>query len=126
MPVELNHTVVLARDNRQGADFLASILGVEVGPKMGPFITMPLANNVTLDFYTVDVRPEALAHFAFLVSEREFDECFERLETLGVAFYADPQLSRSGAINHHDGGRGVYFLDPTGNTMEIITRPYGG
>lgn len=126
MSVQLNHTVVLARDNKQGAEFLAHILGVEVGSTLGPFVTVPLANDVTLDFYTVAEHSAKFAHFAFLVSESEFDGCFYRLKDAGVAFYADPHLSVSGKINHNDGGRGVYFLDPTGNTMEIITRPYGG
>lgn len=126
MPVRLDHTIVLARNNKQGAEFLANILGVDVGPTLGPFVTVPLANDVTLDFYTVEGHSEELAHFAFLVSEDEFDECFDRLKTSGVAFYADPHLSLRGDINRNDGGRGVYFLDLTGNTMEIITRPYGG
>lgn len=126
MAVQLNHTIVLARDNRAGAEFLAQILGIEVGSTLGPFVTLPLANGVTLDFYTVRRHTESLAHFAFLVSENEFDQCFHRLQVAGVAYYADPQLSLAGEINHHDRGRGVYFSDPTGNTMEIITRPYGG
>lgn len=69
MSVQLNHTIILARDNKQGAEFLAKILGVEVGPTLGPFVTLPLANNVTLDFYSAGRHTERLAHFAFLVSE---------------------------------------------------------
>lgn len=126
MTVQLNHTIILARNNRQGAQFLANILGIEVGPTLGPFVTLPLANDVTLDFYSAEGHDTRLAHFAFLVSEDEFDECFHRIKASGLEFYADPFLSVRGKINHNDGGRGIYFLDPSGNTMEIITRPYGG
>ena len=64
-------------------------------------------------------------HYAFLVSEEEFDGCFERIQAAGVTYYPDPSLSRPDEINHNDGGRGLYFLDPAGQVMEIITRPYG-
>ena len=125
MPPRLDHTIVLARDNRAGAEFLASVLGVDVGPPVGPFVPVRLADGVTLDFQTVTGHLER-AHYAFLVTESEFDQCSARLQSSGTACYADPFLRWPGEINRHDGGRGVYFLDPTGNTMELITRPYGG
>lgn len=126
MTIELNHVVVLARDNIEGARFLADILGLEAGPPLGPFIPVVLSNQVTLDFYSVPGHVEALAHYAFLVAESEFDACLGRLRRAGVVFYSGPRLDRADEINHQDGGRGLYFLDPTGNTMELITRPYGG
>lgn len=126
MPPRLDHTIVLARDNQRGAEFLAGVLGVDVGPRSGPFVPVRLENGVTLDFQTVPGLPERSAHYAFLVSDAEFDQCFARLEASGTAYFADPFLRRPGSINHDDGGRGVYFLDPTGTTMELITRPYGG
>ena len=126
MPPRLDHTIVLARDNQRGAQFLAGILGVDVGPPFGPFVPVRLADGVTLDFKTVPGHSERFAHYAFLVTEDEFDQCFARLLASGTTYYADPFLRRPGRINHDDGGRGVYFLDPTGNTMELITRPYGG
>jgi len=124
MPVELNHTIVAARDRRVSAEFLARILGLEVGPAWGPFLPVATANGVTLDFATVS---EAIAtqHYAFLVSEQEFDGCFERIQADGVTYYQEPNLSRPGEINHNDGGRGLYFLDPAGHGMEIFTRLYG-
>ena len=105
---------------------LAGILGLEVGPTMGPFVPVSTANGVTLDFYSVPGHHEQLAHYAFLVSEEEFDAAFARIEALGVTYYPGPSMDRPGEINHHDGGRGLYFFDPTGNTMELITVPYGG
>ncbi len=125
MSIKLNHTVVLARDNAEGARFLADILGLEAGPPLGPFVPVVLSNDVMLDFYTVPGHTERLAHYAFLMSEAEFDLCLSRLRRAEVIYYSGPRLDRAGEINHQDGGRGLYFLDPTGNTMEIITRPYG-
>lgn len=124
--IRLDHTIVVARDNRRGAEFLAAILGLEVGPPTGPFVPVTLADGVTLDFLTVRGHTERLAHYAFLIGEDEFDECFGRIEAAGVEYYADPHLRLRGQVNRHDGGRGVYFQDPTGNTMELVTRPYGG
>ena len=126
MSVQLNHTVVLARDSASGARFLADVLGLEVGPPLGPFAPVVLSNGVTLDFSTVEGHTERLAHYAFLVSEPEFDACLARLDQAEVVHFSGPRLDRPGEVNHQDGGRGLYFLDPTGNTMELITRPYGG
>lgn len=126
MSVELNHTIIHARDNRESAEFLTSILGLEIGAEWGPFIAVTTANGVTLDFATVPAETIALQHYAFLVSEPEFDTAFARIRELGITYWADPRRERPGEINHNDGGRGVYFLDPAGHAMEIITRPYGG
>ncbi|MFE7427890.1 VOC family protein [Streptomyces sp. NPDC014735] len=126
MSVELNHTIVHARDKRESAEFLADILGLEVGEEWGPFIPLATANGVTLDFATVPEESIAVQHYAFLVSEAEFDTAYARIKELGLTYYADPHRERPGEINHNDGGRGVYFLDPSGHAMELITRPYGG
>ena len=125
MTVELNHTIVHATDKRASAEFLAGILGVEAGPAWGPFYPVRLANGVELDF--MDVGDDTLmpTHFAFLVSEEEFDGIFGRIKEAGLEFRAEPHGGGVGEINHHDGGRGVYFPDPDGHLMEAITRPYG-
>ncbi|WP_377267959.1 VOC family protein [Peterkaempfera sp. SMS 1(5)a] len=125
MPVELNHTIVHSPDKRESAEFLAGILGLEVGEEWGPFIPVATSNGVTLDFATVPAGSIVMQHYAFLVSDEEFDAAFGRIREAGVAYYADPNLKQPGEINHHHGGRGVYFLDPGGHGMEIITRPYG-
>ncbi len=124
MPVHLNHTIVAARDKRQSADFLAGLLGLPAPTTYGPFSVVQLDNDVSLDFMDdADVHPR---HYAFLVTEDEFDEIFGRIRARGLNFWADPFQQQPGQINTHDGGRGVYWLDPDGHVLEIITRPYGG
>jgi catechol 2,3-dioxygenase-like lactoylglutathione lyase family enzyme len=125
MSVQLNHTIVAARDKRAAAEFFATILGLEVGAPFGPFIPVETSNGVTLDF--MDSRAERIAsqHYAFLVSEEDFDAIFGRIQQAGIVFYADPGHREPGRINHLDGGRGAYFDDPNGHNLEIITRPYG-
>ena len=79
----------------------------------------------SLDF--LGVRPDISSqHYAFLVAENEFDEIFGRIKQRGLNFWADPGHEHMGTINHNDGGRGVYWSDPDGHNLEIITRPYGG
>jgi catechol 2,3-dioxygenase-like lactoylglutathione lyase family enzyme len=125
MSVELNHTIVAARDKRASAEFLARILGLEVGAQYGPLLPVEASNGVTLDFMDTDAERIAPQHYAFLVSEEEFDAIFARIQRAGLTFYADPFHREAGRINHHDGGRGAYFDDPDGHRLEIITRPYG-
>jgi len=79
---------------------------------------------VSLD-YVDDPGPIGPQHYAFLVSEAEFDEIFGRVKARGLPYWADPRRTCPGEINHHDGGRGVYFPDPSGHGLEIITRRYG-
>lgn len=125
MSVELNHTIVMARDKKRSADFLADILGLEVGAPFGPFLPVQTGNGVTLDFADSDADPITSQHYAFLVSDEEFNAIFGRIQRARIAFYADPGHREAGQINHRDGGRGAYFEDPDGHNLEILTRPYG-
>jgi catechol 2,3-dioxygenase-like lactoylglutathione lyase family enzyme len=122
--VRLNHTLVLCRDQSRSADFLAETLGLEAPARFGRFLVVRVANDVSLDFHDVE-GPIVAQHYAFLVTEPEFDEIFERITRRGADYWADPGLRRAGEINRNDGGRGVYFLDPDGHLLEILTRPYG-
>ncbi|CAM5306454.1 VOC family protein [Streptomyces pilosus] len=124
MSVEFNHTIVLTRDRERSARFLAEILGLEVGEPAGMFLPVTTANGVTLDFATVDI-DIPVQHYAFLVSEDEFDAVLGRLVAGGVPLQADPHGRHPRRINRNDGGRGVYFPDPSGHGLEVITRPYG-
>jgi extradiol dioxygenase family protein len=124
MPVHLNHTIVAARDRHEAANFLAEILGRNPPTTYGPFAVVELDNDVSLDF--LDDREVHPRHYAFLVSEAEFDEIFGRIQERRLDFWADPFERRPGEINTNDGGRGVYWKDPNGHVLEIITRPYGG
>jgi catechol 2,3-dioxygenase-like lactoylglutathione lyase family enzyme len=126
MAIELNHTIVHARDPQRSASFLAEMLGRPAPVRFGPFLGVALDNGVTLDFIAADADAElVIEHYAFLVSEAEFDQIFERIRACGLPYWADPRHAEPGRINHHDGGRGVYWNDPDGHYLEIITRPYG-
>ncbi|WP_413755606.1 VOC family protein [Streptomyces sp. MMBL 11-3] len=126
MSVELNHTIVHARDNRESAEFFAGLLGLEITGEWGPFVAVELSNGVTLDFATVPADSITSQHYAFLLSEEEFDAAYAQIGRRGIEHYADPHRKQPGTINRNDGGRGVYFMDPAGHAMELITVPYGG
>jgi hypothetical protein len=123
MPVTLNHTIVAARDRWESARFLAGLLDRPEPTPYGPFAVVELDNDVSLDFMEETVVPR---HYAFLVTEEEFDGIFGRIRDRGLPYWADPFDRHPGEINTNDGGRGVYWKDPDGHVLEIITRPYGG
>jgi catechol 2,3-dioxygenase-like lactoylglutathione lyase family enzyme len=124
MAAQLNHTIVWCRDQKRSAEFLTQILGLPAPKRFLHFLVVELSNGVSMDYYErgEDV---ALQHYAFLVGEDEFDAIFARIRERGLAIWADPARTQPGEINHHWGGRGVYFQDPDGHMLEIITRPYG-
>ena len=124
MTIKLNHTIVHARDKRRSAEFFSEILGLGEPVPFGPFLGLQTANEVTLDFLETEEDIQ-VQHYAFLVSEAEFDAIFGRIEARGLTYWADPMRTKTNRINRHDGGRGCYFEDPAGNLLEIITRPYG-
>jgi hypothetical protein len=119
---ELNHTIVATQDRWAGARFLAEVLGLPEPAAFGPFAVVTVANGVSLDYLqTADVVPQ---HYAFLVTDDEFDAVSGRLRERGLPTWGDPRHREPGP-NHHDGGRGLYFDSPEGHNLEIITRPYG-
>lgn len=125
MKPQLNHLIVWASDRRAAAEFFADIAGMGPPTEFGHFIQVETGNGVTLDFADTNGPPSGM-HLAFLVTERQFDEIFGRIKAKELPYWADPRRSQPGRINHHDGGRGVYFGDPHTNVgWEIITRPYG-
>lgn len=123
MSVTLNHTIVPATDKLASARFLSAVLGLQPPRPWGPFLVLNLANDVSLDF--VDAEVVEHHHYAFLVDDDEFDPIFGRIRDVGVSYYADPFRRHPGEINRLHGGRGVYFDDPDGHLMEVITKPYG-
>src|SRR5215210_2746839 len=124
MPVQLNHTIVAASDQKKSAAFLTEILGLGAPGTYGPFAVVEVANGVSLDFMDdPQVHPR---HYAFLVSEEEFDQILGRIRERGLDLWSDPCQQHPGEINTDDGGRGVYWHEPDGHILEIITRPYGG
>ena len=122
--VQLNHTAVHASDRHLSAEFLAVVLGLKVGAPFGPFLPVDLGNGVTLDYCEKRNGPIQSQHYAFLIPDEQFDAVIDRLEALGVTFFADPGHTEPGRINGWFGGRGAYFDDPDGHNMEVMTRPY--
>ena len=125
MAIKLNHTIVHSNDPRESAEFLAGLFGLPAPKPFGPFLDVDVSNEVTLAFLSADGMEIQMQHYAFLVSDAEFDEIFGRVRARGLKYWADPGRTEEGRINHHFGGRGVYFQDPSGHLLEIITRPYG-
>ncbi|HSC19078.1 MAG TPA: VOC family protein [Rhizomicrobium sp.] len=125
MSIELNHTIIYAKNKQESAAFLADILGLAEPEPFGPFLVVKSANGVSLDFMTHSGSIDA-QHYAFLAAEAEFDAAFERIKERGLDYWADPAKKLPGEINKNDGGRGVYFHDPSGHFLEILTVPYGG
>lgn len=125
MAIKLNHTIVHSKDPRASAEFLAALFGLPAPKPFGPFLDVEVGNEVTLAFLAAEGMEIQTQHYAFLVSEREFDEIFGRIRERKLRYWADPGQRQEGKTNTHFGGRGVYFEDPSGHLLEIITRPYG-
>lgn len=124
MNVQLNHTIVWCRDKQESATFLTAVLGLPSATRFGPMLVVHLNNSVSLDFYEKNGEISS-QHYAFLIDENDFDQIFARIRSQGIEYWADPGKHRTGEINRNDGGRGVYFEDPDGHLLEILTRPYG-
>jgi catechol 2,3-dioxygenase-like lactoylglutathione lyase family enzyme len=122
--VQLNHTIVSCRDQQRSAAFMTGILGLPPATRFAHFLVVEADNGVSLDFSETS-EPIKAQHYAFLVGEEEFDAAFGRIREQHVPYWADPGRTQSQAVNHNDGGRGLYFEDPDGHLLEIITRPYG-
>lgn len=123
MAITLNHTIVHSHDSERTARFLCDVLGLPPARRLAHF-TIVQVGPTSLDLLQTDqeISPR---HFAFLVSEGEFDGIFDRLREHGIRYWADPFHREPGQINRWDDGRGVYFDDPDGHLLEVITRPYG-
>ena len=124
MAVQLNHSIVWCNDRMVSSQFMADMLGRPSPMPFYHFMIVELDNNVSLDFMQKEgkVSPQ---HYSFLISEEEFDASFAKIKKRGLQYWADPARTKPGEINRNDGGRGVYFEDPNGHLLEIITRPYG-
>ena len=123
MAITLNHTIVHASDAAATAAFLCDILALPPPQRLAHF-TIVQVGPTSIDLIETD-QPISSRHFAFLVSEAEFDAIFSRIEARRIAYWADPFHKKPGAINHWDDGRGIYFDDPNGHLLEVVTRPYG-
>jgi len=124
--IKLNHTIVHSKDKRAAAEFFAELFGLPAPKPFYDFLDVEVGNEVTLAFLDADGMKIQMQHYAFLVSEKEFDQIFGRIKARKLKYWADPGQKEAGKINRHFGGRGVYFEDPSGHLLEIITKPYEG
>ena len=123
MTIELNHTIVAARDKEQSVRFYERVFGFTYEGPFGHFAPIRIpGQGLTLDF--ADRESFDPQHYAFKVSEAEFDEIFGRVLEEGLAYGSGPFSPEDKEINHWNGGRGVYFRDPAGHLLEILTRDY--
>jgi catechol 2,3-dioxygenase-like lactoylglutathione lyase family enzyme len=123
MTIELNHTIVPARDKEESARFYERMFGFKYEGPMGHFapIVIP-SQSLTLDFDNRETfQPQ---HYAFKVSEEEFDSIFGRIQSEGLVYGSEPWTPEDMQINRWNGGRGVYFRDPNGHLLELLTRDY--
>lgn len=125
MTIAFNHTIVCANDKRESAYFFTTLFGLPDPVQAGPFLAVALDHHASLDFSEPGTE-FSRQHYAFLVSENDFDAIYGRIQASKIEHWPDPRQSESGTINHNDGGRGVYFADPSGHFLEILTVPYGG
>ena len=123
MTITFNHTIIASRDRTESARFYRDLFELAEAPSWGPFTNVQLDDGVLLQFAEPPVEIQ-MQHYAFLVDDELFDRAYRRLVDGGVEHWADPQLTRPGETNTEHGGRGVYFLDPAGHGLEMITRPY--
>jgi catechol 2,3-dioxygenase-like lactoylglutathione lyase family enzyme len=125
MSIRFNHTLVYSHDKKESSAFLTGVLGLPEATPFGPFLVVELENGASLDFVDVGGTAVTPQHYAFLIDEEDFDSIFERIRGGDLDYWADPFRQRAGEINRNDGGRGVYFADPNGHLLEVLTRPYG-
>jgi catechol 2,3-dioxygenase-like lactoylglutathione lyase family enzyme len=119
--IELNHMIVPARDKEESARFYERMFGLRYEGPVGYFAPVRVpSQSLTLDFDTNESF-EPL-HYAFKVSDAEFDEIFGRIKDAGLVYGSGPGTPEDMEINHWNGGRGVYFRDPSGHLLEILTR----
>ena len=124
MTAQLNHTIVWCSDKARSSTYLCELLGLPPAKPFSNFLVAELGNGVSMDYMEKEglIAPQ---HYAFLVSDAEFDAGFAMVKDCGQTWWADPMRSKPGEINRHWGGRGFYFEDPDGHFLELITQPYG-
>ena len=117
--IELNHTIIPAHDRVASAQFFARIFGLSYKGEWGHFAPVRVNDALTLDF--ANARDFKSHHLAFKVSEAAFDAIFGRIQEEGLRYGSGPRSSEDGKLNHRGGGRGVYFKDPNGHLLELLT-----
>ena len=122
MEITLNHTIVPSHDNVESAKFYENIFGFKFIKEWGHFAIVKVNSTLTLDFQTKE--NFSSIHYAFKVSDEQFDLILSRLKNINIKYGSEPYSFDNGEINHNHGGRGLYFSDPNGHVLEIITTDY--
>lgn len=120
MAIVLDHTIVPARDHEASAKFFARIFGLQYKGTVSHFAPVRVNETLMLDFDTSASFESH--HYAFKVSDADFDAIFQRVKEEELAYGSGPRSSADMAINHRDGGRGFYFKDPNGHLLEVLTK----
>lgn len=120
MAIVLNHTIVPARDKEASARFFAHIFGLVYGGLSGHFAPVRVNDALTLDFDNAEHFERH--HYAFHVSDAEFDAILQRVRGAGIAYGSDPWHADNGQLNDWNSGRGFYFRDLDGHLLELLTR----
>lgn len=123
MSARFNHTIIAARDPKVSAEFYRALLEAGQAPSWGPFVNLLLDDGVLLQFANPPTEFTPV-HIAFLLDDDHFERAYRQIRAGQTEHWADPQRTRPGETNTEHGGRGVYLLDPSGNYLELITRPY--
>lgn len=121
MTIELDHTIVPARDKEAAARFFARIFGLSYDGTHSHFAPVRVNDRLTLDFDDADEEAFEHHHLAFKVSDAEFDAIFGRIREEGIVYGSGPRSADNMEINRRRGGRGCYFRDPEGHLLEILT-----
>ena len=121
MTITLNHTIVPARDKVAAARFFADLFGLKFDGKSDHFAPVRVNDALTLLFNNDSSFDSH--HYAFHVSETEFDSIFGRIKDAGITYGSAPWSLDDGKLNDWNGGRGVYFKDPNGHVLELMTVP---
>ena len=120
MAIRLDHTIVPARDKAAAAQFFADIFGLTVKPGQGRFAQVQISESLTFDF-AEDREVTESHHYAFHISDQEFDAILSRVEARGVLYGSGPFDHQNGEINTRRSGRGFYFQEPNGHLLEVMT-----
>jgi len=123
MAITLDHTIVPARDKEASAQFFAQMFGVRYEGASGHFAPVHVNESLTLDFDNREAFESH--HYAFVVTDEEFDAILGRVKAAGRSYGSEPNAQDNGQINTRRGGRGFYFRDLDGHSLEVMTRPGG-
>lgn len=124
MSIQLDHTIVPARDRKAAAALLANLLGVPWSESgVGPFCPVYVNDGLTLDFDQAE-GPFPIQHYCFRVSETEFEGILARIRASGIEYRSTPHGPVDMKVNTQHGGRIVYWNEPDGHVWEALTVSY--